>query len=344
MISSYHLSQEITEPTRVTAETQTLIDLIIKTPTLNTIKSGVYHSSISDHSLVYCILQRKCPKPSIQYKTVRSYKKFISEKFRADVSQLPLKDCLKTNDINEAVSKWNELYTNTLNKHAPVRKIKVRSKPKPWFTQGLQSLINNRDNTRKKAIATKSEIVWKQYQVEKKSIIKAVRDAKDSFFQKTLTECKNNPKQMWNCIKRLAPTKKQSNPLPPEWLNKDQANKLNTFFSEIGVMTQNKLQPNKRCFPFPLDIRSKFSFKTVKSPEVKNLLLNIPSNKATGADNIDIKSLKIVAGIASSSIASILNLSIASAQFPAIWKSSLITPVFTAGAKTAIANYRPVSV
>ena len=275
---------------------------------------------------------------------MRSYKKFISEKFRADVSQLPLKDCLKTNDINEAVSKWNELYTNTLNKHAPVRKIKIRSKPKPWFTQELQTLINNRDNTRKKAIATKSEIVWKQYQVEKKSVIKAVKDAKDSFFQKTLTECKNNPKQMWNCIKRLAPTKKQSNPLPPEWLNKDQANKLNTFFSEIGVMTQNKLQPNKRCFPFPLDIRSKFSFKTVKSPVVKNLLLNIPSNKATGADNIDIKSLKIVADIVSPSIASILNLSIASAQFPAIWKSSLITPVFKSGAKTAIANYRPVSV
>ena len=38
MISSYHLIQVITEPTRVTAETQTLIDLIIKTPTLNTIK------------------------------------------------------------------------------------------------------------------------------------------------------------------------------------------------------------------------------------------------------------------------------------------------------------------
>ncbi|XP_065067272.1 uncharacterized protein LOC135692865 [Rhopilema esculentum] len=257
----------------------------------------------------------------------------VSEKFRADVSQLPLKDCLKTNDLNEAVSKWNELYTNTLNEHAPLSKVKVRSKPKPWFTHELQTLINNRDNTRKKAIATKSEIVWKQYQVEKWSVIKAVRDAQDSFFQKTLTEFKNNPKQMWNCIKRLAPTKKESNPLPPEW-----------FFSEIGKMTQNELQPTEQSFPFPLDIRSKLSFKTVNSAEVKNWLLNIPSNKATGADNIDIKSLKIVADIVSPSIASILNLSIASAQFPSIWKSSLITPVFKAGAKTAIGNYRPVSV
>ena len=95
IISSYHLSQVISEATRVTAETQTLIDLIIKTPTLNTIKSGVYHSSISDHSLVYCILQRKRPKPSTHYETVGSYKNFISEKFGADLSQLPLKDCLK---------------------------------------------------------------------------------------------------------------------------------------------------------------------------------------------------------------------------------------------------------
>lgn len=101
--------------------------------------------------------------------------------------------------------------------------------------------------------------------MEKKNVIKAVRDAKDSLFQKTLTESKNNSKQMWNCIKRLAPTNKQSNPLPPEWLNKEQANKLNTFFSEIDVMTQNKLQPTKERFPFPLDIRSKFPFKSIKS-------------------------------------------------------------------------------
>ena len=172
--------------------------------------------------------------------------------------------------------------------------------------------------------------------MEKKSVIKAVRDAKDSFFQKTLTECKNNPKQMWNCIKRFAPTIKHNNPLPPEWLNKDQANKLHTFFSEIGGMTQYKLQPIKQSFPFPLDIRSKFSFETVKSAEVKNWLLIIPFNKVTGADNIDIKSLKIVVDIVSPSIASILHLSIGSAQFPLIWKSSLITPVFKAGAKTAI--------
>eukprot|EP00795_Rhopilema_esculentum_P007467 gene7467-13238_t len=190
-ISSYHLSQEISEATRVTAETQTLIDLIIKTPTLNTIKSGVYHPSISDHSLLYCIpITKKVSQAKHPLQNGEILQELVSEKFRADVSQLPLKDCLKTNDTNEEVSKWNGLYTNTLNKHASLRKIKIRSKPKPWFTHELQTLLNNRDNTRIKTIVTKSEIVWKQYQVEKKSVIKAVRDARDSFFQKTLTECK----------------------------------------------------------------------------------------------------------------------------------------------------------
>ena len=49
----YSLSQLITEPTRVTLASKTLIDLCITNSQENVTNSGVIHLGISDHSLVF---------------------------------------------------------------------------------------------------------------------------------------------------------------------------------------------------------------------------------------------------------------------------------------------------
>ena len=49
----YGIQQLINEATRITATTNTLIDLCLTNAPCNVVKSGVIHLSISDHSLVY---------------------------------------------------------------------------------------------------------------------------------------------------------------------------------------------------------------------------------------------------------------------------------------------------
>ncbi len=70
-----NLTQIIKTPTRITATSQTLIDVILVSSTALVIESDVINTSISDHLPVYVLLKLKAPKMPACYITTRSYKK-----------------------------------------------------------------------------------------------------------------------------------------------------------------------------------------------------------------------------------------------------------------------------
>ena len=77
----YGLVQLIKKPTRLTETTKTILDLIFVNNEHRMIDSGIVPISISDHSLVYCILKtgvKKAPPKVIEY---RSYAHFNTDAF-----------------------------------------------------------------------------------------------------------------------------------------------------------------------------------------------------------------------------------------------------------------------
>lgn len=144
---------------------------------LEVLKAGVLHTSLSDHSLTYVILNQKSPKAKAIFKKVRTYKHFNADNFKADITKLPLARCGRLNDVDTAVLLWTELYLKVLNKHAPERMIKVRARPKPWFTPELQDMINKKDQLRKIAVQSKCQRALENFKVEKKAVGMAVNNA-----------------------------------------------------------------------------------------------------------------------------------------------------------------------
>lgn len=61
-----NLRQLITKPTRITAKTESLLDVILVSPNSIVQNSGIIHRSISDHSIVFVKLKVKPPKPTPQ--------------------------------------------------------------------------------------------------------------------------------------------------------------------------------------------------------------------------------------------------------------------------------------
>ena len=62
-----NLSQIIKEPTRITAQTRSLLDVKMITPLSKFKNSGVINTGISDHCLVYCIMKVKTKKLNPKY-------------------------------------------------------------------------------------------------------------------------------------------------------------------------------------------------------------------------------------------------------------------------------------
>ena len=82
----YGLSQLISEPTRITDKSSTLIDLIYTNCPERVVCSGVAHISISDHSLVYAFRKLSINFPRSHTSiTYRNLNNFNRAKFRNDI-------------------------------------------------------------------------------------------------------------------------------------------------------------------------------------------------------------------------------------------------------------------
>ncbi|XP_073245687.1 uncharacterized protein [Porites lutea] len=85
----FGLQQLITEPTRITESSSTLIDLIYTNYTDRVVCSGVSHIGISDHSLIYVYRKLSLTFPSKGHSTIsyRNFQNFNRESFRNDIAQ-----------------------------------------------------------------------------------------------------------------------------------------------------------------------------------------------------------------------------------------------------------------
>ena len=87
-----------------------------------------------------------------------------------------------------------------------------------------------------------------------------------------------------------------------------------------------------------------FVFHLVSEEDVFKFLRTMDVTKATGADNIPAKILRIAAPCISRNITHLLNVSYLTGQFPLSWKVARVTPVSKGGSLTECDNYRPISI
>ena len=188
MTRVFHLMQIITEYTRITEHSRTLVDLFVPTrPKLCC--SGVILVGFSNHCAVFGIrkLHRiKLPPP----KTVkaRNYKPYDPEIFRADLNRVPW-DVIELESNPEDV--WNffkDLFVPVADNNAPVLIHRVRGRSLAWITPTIKDLMKRRDYHHKKAIHTNNKLHWSSYKRLRNAVTMKLRKEKASYYSKLLCE------------------------------------------------------------------------------------------------------------------------------------------------------------
>ena len=87
--STFNLVQLITQPTRTTESSATLLDVILVSNKELIIESNVVPISISDHDLVYATLQLKKERKKPVYVNARSFRQYNPNSFLQDMSYAP---------------------------------------------------------------------------------------------------------------------------------------------------------------------------------------------------------------------------------------------------------------
>ena len=231
----------VEEPTRLTLETKTLIDLIVTTkPELINIK-GVLPLGISDHNLIYATLKLRQKRPPPRIITIRNFKNFNIKEFHADLSCAPFYVANVFEDKDDVQWAWSLMFDEICDKHAPFKKIKIRSKSDPWITNETRRKMNHRYKLFKSAVSTKDETAWANYKKIRNEITADVRRAKARFFCERIDSAKSTA-AYWKVLSKAANPKRRPQIGPIKRDDKtlavrddEKANLINAYFATVGT-------------------------------------------------------------------------------------------------------------
>ena len=357
LIQLFDLSQLVTEPTRVTETTATIIDHIYVSNPENISNCFVSRLSISDHFPI-CFSRKvnhKLAKNKHTMNSYRSYKHFDETKFLADLSlDLDNFEISYTNTVEDDLAAWSTTMTKHLNKHAPIKTKRVKTKRLPdWFTPEIRINQNLRDNC-------KHNKQWADYRKYRNKTRHLIRTAKRKYFSESISKSKDS-KYIWAHLRALNGDAKSSGKnLPDEIIINDQritnsediAHKLNIYFTSVADILNN----DETDVP-DIDTECIINFVSNKVPtgtfftipyitpdQALSYLSKLESAKATGLDGLGPRLLKTSAPVIAPSIAMMINKSIDSGIFPSQLKQAKVHPIFKGGDKSDPNNYRPISI
>ena len=247
-LGPYCFQPYITQPTRITDHSATLIDNI-EHETLR----GNLICDISDHFSNFLILNKFACTSSNPTIYRRDYSNFNEEMLLEEVRQVNWEDVLpETEDVNLTFESFHNKLSDIINRHAPQHKLskkEIRILAKPWITNGIRVSIAKKNKLYELYIKSKNDYYFSKFKTYRNKLKHLILVIKKSYYNKYFANNKYNIKNTWKGIKQLITLKHQPylvpNLLEVENLkltnSKSIANAFNKYFSNIGPNIANTI-------------------------------------------------------------------------------------------------------
>ena len=110
-------------------------------------------------------------------------------------------------DPNQMWTEWKTKFLQIVDKHAPIRIKRVRSKNSPWITADLKERMHNRDTLKIKAIKSNDPHDWANFKRMRNKVNTEIKAAKELFYNNKFTETNGDPSKTWQIIHDLTSLK-----------------------------------------------------------------------------------------------------------------------------------------
>jgi hypothetical protein len=366
LLNMYGCSQLITEATRVTPGSATILDHIITNVSDKIKDSGVINSGFSDHLMTFCSRGKVAGFPSEAIiKKVRSFKNYSVARLNDELKKINWDAVLSSTDVNFCLSEFNRLFKLAVDSVAPVRDVKVKQKTEPWMSAQILSGIKERDRLLSKFKKERSNLaLYRDFCRVRNAVQRDIKMAKSNYLRLKLEQSNGDSKKLWKQLKSLGYSSRSLNQSSNIVLDKNGdkifdslsvAGIFNSFYTSVASNLVAKL-PNPSgifgtaCDAFRNLYRGKLGFGVsfTMSPVSQHFILgqlqSLDPNKAVGLDDISSKFLKDGACSIVKPVSHIVNISIITETVPLCFKQARVVPLFKKGSKLDPGNYRPVSI
>ena len=297
-------------------------------------------SIVSDHDAPFACTNVRVNRYQPRYKYIRNMKTFDEQEFISDLDTLPLNIVYSSDDLEEQLEYFNSMFKECLERHAPLRRVRVTRPPAPWMDDSqIRSLQQLRNKFRKEAHQTGSQESWELFRDVRNKLKAAIRRARETFTRQALSS--NKPKEVWRIIHRILKPNQQPLRQDPD--------KLNSFFA----CTAERTLPVSSDLPFcleelieslPDDSPANFKLREVSHGEVLRVLKLLRSDTSTGPDSIPVKFVKMVADSIAGPLTAIINNCIRKYYFPKALKNARISPIPKVDQPKSEEHFRLISI
>ena len=251
------------------------------------------------------------------------------------------------------ISEWKKSFLEIVDKHAPLRKARVRGRSSPSITSELKKQMHERDILKIKAIKSNDPVVWAKFKRQRNIVNKAVKQAKQSYYQTSFSDHKGDPRKTWQIINELTSRKSGKSSVKELRVNGNSvtnptelAEEFNHHFTTIGTKLASEIPESASTsyHNYLTGTNKRFEFHPTTPNHVLSLLNTLDKSKAAGLDDISARLIRECADLICSPLCVIFNQSLRLGIFPDDWKNARVTPLFKQGEQNDLNNYRPISV
>lgn len=198
----YSLVQLIKSPTRTTARTSTILDLIL-TNSRYIQTSDTEEINMSDHEPVFAI--RKKHKSTIKRVDFecRCFSNFIKEDFQAYLVNRNWESFYHLNDVDTMWDTLRSIIHKTADYHCPLKRFRGKKELPPWLTVELHELMFERDLLYKKAKKSKLDEDWVLARRIRNLCNSSIRQAKNNYTKTLLETYEKDPYKFWRTIESV---------------------------------------------------------------------------------------------------------------------------------------------
>ena len=125
----------------------------------------------------------------------RDFKNLNERAFLDDIRSLDALNLNQCASVNEMWTIWKENFMNICDKHAPIKRRKIRNKSNPWITKQLLLEKRHKNYLKKKACKTGNLNDWVNYKHTRNNYSKLVKNTIKSHFSNDIQNNKGNLKK-----------------------------------------------------------------------------------------------------------------------------------------------------
>ena len=181
IINTYNLQQLIKSPTRSTATSSTLIDLILISDSLHAVDKAVIEPFCSDHSAVYFTTNFISVSERSYKRKIWQYNNADYELYRETLDNMLWN--LTHLSVEDQAQHITENITRAAENSIPHKPVTIRPKDQPWMRNEIRKLMRIRNRQHKLAKCTNNPNHWARFRELRNQVINSIREAKVNHFK-----------------------------------------------------------------------------------------------------------------------------------------------------------------